>query len=152
MFNTPFTLSPFIINTLRKIEFNFMLDQLLSLLHQYAIVVAYVFLDISVEAKSFHHPDKEKKIYVLIRLCYVIDKSGLRFIIIFVQGVFDLQIYKRKKRKFVLNELRLWKNNSTYIVKIFDMGIVCTIIKLKYQTICAELAFAKVAFLMIFFL
>ena len=56
------------------------------------------------------------------------------------------KLIKRKKHKFVLNELKLWKKQH-HIVKIFYMWMLCITLKeKKYKTVCAELAFADVTF------
>jgi len=77
----------------------FMLDKLLSLLWQDAIALHTFSSIIFCWRKIFTtqiNRFKKTKLYVFTILCYVIKNSGLRFIKTLVQGVFDLQIYKRK--------------------------------------------------------
>ena len=52
--------------------------------------------------------------------------------------MFDLQIDKKKKKK------KLWgKKPSTHSQNILHVDVLYNIERKKYQTVCAELAFAK---------
>ena len=66
----------------------------------------------------------------------------LRFIITLAKGVFDLKIDKKKKKHKIVGE----KTQHIHSHNILHVDALYNIKRKKYQTVCAELAFAKVTF------
>ena len=68
----------------------------------------------------------------------------LRFTIKLVKDMFDLQIDKKKKQKNCLQWIKVVKKNPTaHSQNILHVDVLYNIKRKKYQTVCAELAFAK---------
>ena len=67
----------------------------------------------------------------------------LRFIITLVKDMFDLQIDKKKKNKKMASMNKSCEKKKAHSQNILHVDVLYNIKRKKYQTVCAELAFAK---------
>jgi hypothetical protein len=52
-------------------------------------------------------------------------------------------IKRKKKKKIVFNEKKLWKKTTAHSQNILHVNVLYNIKRKKYKTVCAELAIAS---------